>query len=208
MNRLKVLAVLAAFFAVAIGAGVVIAALGDTETASGTITVSSESADLYICEPGAVSGPDCGPDDSDGDELVFESDELLLPGEQSYYDIRLKNVGDRPFFVTDYQVNVDEVTDPGGDCPQSALRPGNSESNSYYYYGSWLWILGKDGDPHNDNDLGFGQTFGYDEENGDSPIYIAPGDYEDVRLRVYLDYYDSINCDGNEWNVNWEIDVN
>jgi len=205
MNRLKLLAVFAVFAAVAVGSGVVIAALGDTHTASGTITVSSESADLYICEPGAVAGPDCGPDDSDGDELVFESDELLLPGEQAHYDIRLKNVGDRPFVVTNAQVNFDEVADPGDDCPQYALQQGHPDN---YGGGSWLWILGKDGDPYNDNEVGFGQSFQHDEVYGNSPIYIAPGDYEDVRLRVSLNYYDSINCDGNEWDVNWDIDVN
>src|SRR3990172_11834758 len=39
---------------------VVYAQLTDTQTASGTITVSSTAADLYICEPNATPGPDCG----------------------------------------------------------------------------------------------------------------------------------------------------
>ena len=56
MKSLKFLGVLAAVAALAVGAGAVIAALGDSETASGSITVSSESGDLYICEPGAVQG--------------------------------------------------------------------------------------------------------------------------------------------------------
>ena len=204
MRKLKYLGVLAVFVTLAAGAGVVVAALGDTEDASGTINVSSESADLYICEPGNVDGPDCGPDDSDGAEIVFEGLEDLRPGDIVEYDVRLKNVGTVPFVVLDAEFEATETNDPDNDCPQGVL---SAYSDGYPYVG--VTILGKDGDWLNDNVYDVDAIrFPVFDSYQDLSIAIAPGDFEDVRLALRLNLQNSVNCDSNEWDVSWTFTVN
>jgi len=141
--------------AIAVGvlAGVVYAQLGDTQTASGSVNVAtSASADLYICEPGDIPGPECGEDDSGEDEAIFESVENMLPGDQVQWDIRLKNTGTEDWIISDARVTVVETVDPGNDCRNNALGTGrttNGSSNAGTTDG--VFILGKDGDAANDN---------------------------------------------------------
>jgi hypothetical protein len=205
MKHLRILAVFAAFGLLAVGAGAVIAALGDSETASGTITVSSESADLYICEPGTTPGPECGADDSDGAEIVFEGDEQFIPGESRYYDIRLRNVGQRSFVVTDLNFLINETADPGNNCPDHALWSGGHPNR--YWDSSAVWILD---DPAGDDSSSIDSIrFPYeDTSQSDSVIAIGPGEHEDVRLRLKMDLFDTENCDGNVWDVSFEFVVN
>ena len=75
-----------------------------------------------------------------------------------------------------------------------------------------VFILGKDGDPQNDNTGGVSGAPLFNMINGTGPfslhIRVAAGDYEDVRLRLKLGGAGTDNCDGNEWNVAWEFFVN
>lgn len=125
----------------AVSAGIVLAQLGDTQTASGTINAITTSADLYICEPDSTPGPACGSDDNGADEAVFETLENIVPGVEPQWDIRLKNVGTVDWIVSGIMFSAVITADPGNDCPANALRvthPG-------------VKILGKAGDSVNDN---------------------------------------------------------
>jgi hypothetical protein len=194
---------------VAAGAGVAFAALSNTENASGTVNVTSTSADLYICETGQVAGPACGSDDSDGAENIFESIEDLRPGETVTYDIRLKNVGTEPFLVSDASLSISEGADPGNDCPASPSPLYGSGPNDNYYNTWGVSILGKAGDADNDNTGEYPngipefqlETRSYTQ----LPIHIAAGDYEDVRLRLTMAVEGVGACDSNTWNVSWSF---
>lgn len=210
----------------------VYAQLSDSQTASGTVTVSSTAADLYICEPGATPGPDCGADDSDADETVFEGLENIRPGEIREWDIRLKNTGTEDFVVTGAPITILETTDPGGDCPDNALQPVQM---GFFFPPAvpGVLLVGKNGDPVNDNPSGLTglpafayESFGFVQTRN---IKIAAGDYEDVRLRLQLPFGISSspsptafptatpasptpagsieNCSGNEWSVSFVFTV-
>ncbi len=206
----RFITVAVALSAVGFLGGVVFAQLGDTQTASGTVNVTtSASADLYICEPDSTPGPDCGSDDSGGDESVFETFEDMLPGDVVKWDIRFKNVGTEHLLVTKggqwEPETVVETLDPGNDCPDGALRGPFPTS---------VTVLGKNGDEVNDNirDSLSGVTVFLREslfpsQSSRVHIKIAPGDYEDLRLRLELGAAGTEHCDGNEWNVSWDFTV-
>lgn len=197
----------AAAVAGAASVGLVLAALGDTQTATGSVNVSTTSADLYICEPGNVAGPACGPDDSDGGELVFENLEDIRPGDQVYWDVRLKNVGTVPFTIVDVGGTIAETSDPEANCPAGSLSYGSKAGYSYPPRG--LYILGKGGDDVNDNTYDYEIIrFRTESDSGDYNIVIAPGDYEDVRLRLKLARLGTENCDGNTWDVSYDFVAN
>jgi hypothetical protein len=209
----RLLAVAASVVAIAALSAVAFAQLGDTQTASGTINVSTTSADLYICEPDSTLGPDCGSDDSGADETVFETLEDMLPADRAQWDIRLKNVGTEDWIVTAGgqfdPVTVVETLDPGDDCPDGVLGEPFPTS---------VTVLGKDGDELNDNILVdspqhvpgaaiFVRESLFPSQSNRVQIKVAPGDYEDLRLRLELDTAGTENCGGNEWNVSWEFVV-
>ena len=206
-------------------AGIVFAQLGDTHMATGSINVTTISSDLYICEPDSTPGPDCGSDDSGGDEAVFEALENMRPGDLAQWDLRLKNVGTADWWLTGVTLNIVETVDPippgltaaSGDCPDRALA-GERFGDRY----GGISILGTstgDGyDEINDNvsedrappgvplfirnsqfNLGEWDTY---------HIKVASGDYEDVRLRLQLAAGGTKNCDGNQWDVSWQFTVN
>ncbi len=100
MKRGMFVAVLVVALAGAVSAGIVLAQLGDTQTASGTINATTTSADLYICEPDSTPGPACGSDDSGADETVFETLEDIRPGDRVEWAVRLQNVGVVDWLVT------------------------------------------------------------------------------------------------------------
>lgn len=209
MKQLKLLGLLGTLSALAIGAGLAYAALGDTQSASGSVNVSTTSADLYICEPGNAAGPACGSDDNDGNEAIFESLEDLRPGQTAQWDVRLKNVGTVPFMVTGVTLTTAENNDPGSDCPEGSLT-SSGPSDSYYNYPYGISLLGKNGDPANDNPYNNNDipAFSGETDYQGYGILIAPGDYEDVRLRLRLQLQNTANCDGNAWNVAWNFTVN
>ena len=214
---------------------VVYAQLTDTQTASGTITVSSTAADLYICEPNATPGPDCGSDDSDADEAVFETIEDLRPGQAIEWDIRIKNLGSADFLVTGVTLAITETADPGGDCPDGALQdarhPTSPFESPYSFWGgqgAGVFVLGKNGDDLNDNAsnvAGVPQFVRWFNPQGYPQfvnIRVASGDYEDLRLRLELPIVvpaptpaptpsptpaGTGGCDGNEWSVSWVFEV-
>ena len=201
-------------------ASVVFAQLGDSRTATGSLNVSTTSADLYLCEPNNVVGPTCGSDDSLADEAVFETLEDLLPGDRAQWDLRLKNVGTRDWWVTGVTLNILETDDPisaaTGDCPSGALR--GEFFGGLTVLGKGLQVIPGTGDT--------GDTILYDEVNdnfqgpppgvprfrgkiyGELPIRVASGDYEDVRLRLQLDYVGTEYCDANQWEAAWQFTVN
>ena len=185
--------------------GVAVAVLTDSQTATGTITATSTSADLYICEPG-VPGPACGSDDSGADEIVFETIEDISPGETVEWDIRLQNVGTTDWILSDVTVTIVETLDPGSDCPDAALVTGRDQINVNSSAGAF--ILGKAGDVFNDNPAPGGSFFlmawGTNSPRG---VFVAAGDYEDIRLRIELPTAGTENCDGNEWSLTYVFDA-
>jgi len=187
--------------AVGVIAGVALAQLTDSQTASGTITATSTSADLYICEPDSTPGPACGSDDSGADETVFETLEDIRPGETAQWDIRLKNVGTVDWTLSNAVLTIVETVDPGNDCPDNVLLPGRNVYDNWTNAGAF--ILGKAGDPINDNPLPGSSFYLYIWDGGARAVKVAAGDYEDIRLRIELSTSGTENCDGNEWNVSW-----
>ena len=210
-------------------AGVVFAQLGDSQTATGTLNVTTTSADLYLCDPNNVAGPACGSDDSLADETVFETLEDMLPGDLAQWDLRLKNVGTRDWWVTGVSLNILETTDPGpgatGDCPDGALHAERDLHGGLTVLGKLIAIAIGTGDET-------GTPLVYDETNDNvftsAPpglpafiqdsrfllqlpnmhVRVASGDHEDVRLRLQLDTAGTENCDANQWEVSWQFTVN
>ncbi len=212
--RRRLIVIAASLVAAGTLGAVVYAQLGATQTASGTVNVSTTSADLYICEPDSTPGPDCGSDDAGADEMVFETLEDMRPGDRIEWDIRLKNVGTQDWLVTDVTLEILESVDPGADCPDDALQP--PEIPSVPFVGGTpieigIFILGKNGDGRNDNPFGIPgvPVFQFDRSFPEVvvSIKVAAGDYEDVRLELVMGGAGTENCDGNEWNVSWEFTV-
>ena len=188
--------------AVGVVAGVALAQLTDSQTASGTITATSTSADLYICEPDSTPGPACGSDDSGADETVFETLEDIRPGETVTWDVRLKNVGTDDWVLANAVLTVVETADPGGDCPDNVLWSGRNLFDQWTNAGAF--ILGKAGDSINDNPVPGSSFFLFRWDYPEArAAKVAAGDYEDIRLSLQLNTYGTENCDGNEWNVSW-----
>lgn len=184
------------------GAAVVWATLGDTQSATGAVNVTTVSSDLYICEPNGTPGPACGSDDSADDEIIFETLEDMRPGDIVTWDLRLRNVGTVDWRVSGVTLISVEDVDPGNDCPSDALRQT----------ARGITILGKNGDEVNDNaGVGVGDRepiFRGETTNQQRHIDVAAGDYEDVRLRLGLDVVGTQNCDGNQWSFSWQFEVN
>ena len=193
MKRRLGIVLVALLVAVGVIAGVALAQLTDTQTASGTINATSASSDLYICEPGSTPGPDCGSDDSGADEIVFESQEDIFPGETKQWDIRLKNVGTTPWLIT--AAAPEGVVDLSGNgCAGWVLQQDQAT------------VLGKAGDEVNDNVWSSFQLTREINGYGIS-VKVAPGDYEDLRLRVRFASSGLENCGGNQWRVSWRFEV-
>jgi len=197
--RKRLIFVAVALVGVGAVAAVVFAQFTDTQSASGTITVSSTAADLYICEPDSTPGPDCGSDDSGADEAVFETLENIRPGEVVTWDIRIKNTGTEDFVLTGAALNIAEAVDPDADCPDNALQDGRhpitgqeSPQSFTAFPGVGVFVLGKSGDDLNDNPS---NLFGVPMFHRELSVFffpqfvnikVAAGDYEDLRLRLEL----------------------
>jgi hypothetical protein len=198
--RVAVVAVVAAFLAVA--AGVAFALFSDQQATSGAVGMATaDDVDLYICEPGGTPGPDCGSDDSGADEAVWETTEELLPGHDATWDIRLKNVGTYAWDTGAPTVTIMETADPGGDCD---AVPGVVAK-----------ILGKAGDAVNDNHaVSYWDMCGsyslLDLEAASYTCYtvhVEPGDYEDIRLHAPASSDWGNECSENAWSivVDWTV---
>ena len=204
---LRIMTIVAVTIGIGTIAGVAsaqLAQLGNSQTASGFVSVIDTSVDLYICEPGDKRGPECGSDDNDGDEFVFENLEDIKPGDLVEWDIRLKNVGNDSLIISDVTLNIREVLDPGDNCPDDALH-----AVDLGFGPRALRILGKDGDTVNDNPTreDFPQFPVVDPVTAVVlyNIRIAAGDYEDVRIGISMAGSGTERCDGNIWRVFWKI---
>lgn len=193
--------------------GAAVALFTDTQFTTGSVTsATAATIDLYICEPqpGGAGGPDCGPDDSANDEIIFETDEQLLTGldDAVHWDVRLRNTstGTAEWDLDTIRYSATETVDPGSDCnrlPRLDLR-----------------VLGKAGDRFNDNHVNV-DTVVIGE--GGAPIraafvvneeftnrvraHVEVGDYEDMRVRVSLDSDVGDECQGNAWDISlaWTV---
>ncbi len=120
---LVIVAVLAILVAATVG---IVFAFSDSQVASGGVTATSASVDLYICEASPdVPGAECANDDSGEDEMIFEGLEDLIPGSVAEWDIRLVNEGMNPWDVLAVDTQVSVASDPGSDC-QTLLLGGTS----------------------------------------------------------------------------------
>jgi len=201
--------------------GVAFAQLSSFQRASGSINVtSSVSADLYICEPNSTGGPDCGADDSGADELVFETVEDMLPGNVIQWDIRLKNIGTEDWMVVSAEVDINETLDPGNDCGvidiplrPPVIRPGPYVPGITILVDGGDNLLGENGVGPRYSDQGVavflaeGNYLATSDFFWEQHIKVAPGGFEDLRLRLELDQAGTTNCDGNEWDVGWTFHV-
>ena len=198
MKRLKIAISLSALLVFAVTAAVVIAQLADVQTASGNVSVTSTSADLYICEPGTATPPGCGSDDNGGDEAIFETLEDIRPGQIVWYDIRMKNIGDVTWTVMNVTLTITETSDPGGDCPDDALGPGVAIFMQTPYP-SQAGVY-----PHYTDAVPGAPVFRrWSSTTYTGAIKASPSGYNDVSLALQLSATGTENCDGNVWNVSW-----
>ena len=187
----------------------------DKQSATGAVNVTTVSSDLYICEPNGTPGPACGSDDSADDETIFEALENMRPGDVVQWDIRLQNVGPVDWEVQGVNLVISETADPGGGCPANALSPANRHPIVAQFTTGGVFVLGKNGDDKNDNATSVGGGLGllrwFNQPGGDqivTRLIVAVNDYEDLRLRLEMLSDPSVAlCDGNEWGVNWTIDI-
>ena len=128
-KRKLVAAILAIALGAALGGALVMAApWTDTQTASGTVTVSSTQDELYICDVTGVTDPRLPPeappaafnwcvgDDSGPDETILETDEALTPNSAASWDFYLVNIGTADWDITQLTTTITETVDPGADC--------------------------------------------------------------------------------------------
>jgi len=203
MKKIALMIALVAVFP-AVVAGVAFALFSDQHVASGAVGMATaDDVDLYICEPGSTPGPDCGPDDSGGDEAVWETTEELLPGHDATWDIRLRNVGSYAWDTGPPTVTITETADPGGDCSEVPSVEAK--------------ILGKAGDPENDNPWHSTTWPPYwycvegdlrAEEDGKCyVVHVEPGDYEDIRLHAAASSAWGNECSESAWSIelDWTV---
>ena len=212
--RWKVLTILVVLtLAGALGAGIVMGQVFQTsqQTSGPVSTASSEAPSLYICEPDSTAGPECGSDDSGADEAIFETDEGLWPSVTAIWDIRLRNVDIYNWDISGATGTWEKISDPGNDC---AITPVLS-----------LSVLGNAGGGKNDNHVSGSAC---DREVEVPPmfcseqqvccglvscsyckgtVHIAPGDYEDMRIRVRLPEDAPDECVDTAWalSIQWDI---
>jgi hypothetical protein len=131
----------------------------------------------------------------------------LRPGQEATWDLRLRNVGNTQWVMTGVVLDIHQTSNPTGSCDPTALNPrGVNAGGTESAYG--VFILGKNGDPINDNPRTSTQlAFANETVNDLRVIRVAPGDYEDVRLRVLLDGTLGLGCSGAQWSVSWTFTV-
>ncbi len=202
------LIVVAVLLAAAAGA-LVYAQLSDSQTASGTVSVTTTSPQLYLCEPPPGFASMCGDDDSGPDEVVFEGPENLARGQRATYYLLLKNVGTDRITVTSASLSISETSDPGSDCLDSALVPATNDAGlAGPTAGDPAGIFRYVDTQGDDVRTGQAPAFpGYGNSSQADSIVIDPNYADIVQLTVGLSSNGTVNCDGNEWNVAWNFEV-
>jgi len=203
-----------------------------TQTASGSVSATTASPGLYLCEP-EETGVGCGPDDSGADEIFFEGLENLLPSSFASSNLRLRNIGATPLDVLSAEPVVTEVADPGADCdltPSVTIRV----LGKVPYPIDFAWWCGPSGcypdrcgpmgcfpNRLNDNHgVAFGHATGvqlfprmledpqYVQEPGYGvAVHIEAGDYEDFEVDVMLPATAPDACEENVWDIEipWQV---
>ncbi len=225
MKRLFVLA-LAVSAGVALAVGVVLAGFLSQTTSATLSMATSDEPTLYICEPrelggAVVAGPDCGKDDDgtkDGppgpDEVIFEDDENAVPGSIRFWDIRLRNTGVDAWDLFPAIDTIDPV-DPAEDCtvkPEVSLVRilGKVAASGFNDP-----LSGATYDTVNDNHSFAGGNvpgaafFWLETFTSQYYVHVAPGDYEDLRIRVSFPTTAGEECVGSEWTltIDWNVGV-
>jgi hypothetical protein len=193
LRKLLIAAALAPIIAAVAGLGVLLGqGWTDTQSSSGTVTISSNTPDmLYICEPTGPGSEPCPGDDSGPDEMIFELDESLLPGgPEAEWRIRLRNISDLQWDVSDWAVVFTETADPGNDCdttPRLAVTTVTADD---------------------DHAVSFPPTFSADDASGIYRIHVEPNGEDDMRLVVWIPGSFPGECRGNAWDLNiaWTAD--
>jgi hypothetical protein len=196
---------LAIVFSVAVVGGVRAASeWADSQNASGEISVTSGSADLYVCEPTGSSGdPICLGDDSGADEIIFEDDEDMAPGSLKAWDVRLVNRGDLVWDVYDVLFSITEEIDENEDCNSLPVTLGFPDAPPGF---PPLTALEPYTDDHQTTGGGeFGPPFRF--LPGRTTVHVAPGEYQDVRIEVIMPADLPIACRGNAWNISFTFVV-
>jgi len=159
---------------------------------------------VYICEPATPNSNDgtCAAgagDDSGADEIIFETDEQMIPTSFAFKtrDIVLKNLrDDTSFDVNGVEVTFTETLDPGSDC------------NNLPSYSIYTW--------RNDDD-----HFGGSSvlplpivESLQSPgyffrVHVAPSQADDMQIRMWLPANTPEECEGGAWDVSiiWTAEI-
>ena len=187
--------IFASLVAIGLGVGaaaIVLAVFSDEQATTGPVMAAlATDIDLYICEPDAVPGPACGADDSLGNEIVFEGNEQLTPGEDAIADLRMQNIGTLPWDIDMFTIDVQESNDPNADCDAEVTIE--------------VRILGRDGDSVNDNHRDFfpepGHAIQRETASSFYFVHIEPGDYEDLRPRLSIPESAGNECSGNAWDL-------
>ena len=207
MIRYIVTALLVATFVGSVAtAGVLLAqTFKDTQTSSGAINVTTESADLYICEPSGTTGdPDCPGDDSLADEAIFENTENLFPGQTASWNVRLRNVGTMPWDVSDVQIVPVETFDPGNDCDDlpiigiTTLELKDDDHIDLETNDEALPALPgfRTEQRHLITHVGFGNPYHW------VTVHVAVGGKEDLKIRVTMPLTLAGECQDNVWDIN------
>jgi hypothetical protein len=210
--RWRLIAIAGSVVAAGVLIGVVFAQFTGTQTSSGTVNSTTDSPDLYLCEP-EDEGVGCGPDDSGADEIIFEGLEDLLPSSVASSHLRLRNIGTNPLDVTSAVPEVTEVDDPGNDCdlmPDVLIRVLGklpyvtsvyqqvNDNHGIEFANEWdLQIFPRAvGDPQ------YAQLPGYG-----TAVHIADTDYEDFSVEVMLPTTTPDACEDNVWDItiNWNV---
>jgi hypothetical protein len=186
---------------------------GGTQTASGTVNATTDSPDLYLCEP-AETGVGCGPDDSGADEIIFEGLEDMLPSSAASSRLRLRNAGANPMDVLSAVPAVAEVADPDNDCeavPDALIRVLGKIP---YVTNLWQNVYDNHGNEFADAQglQIFPRAIGDPQYLRDDPwhgtaVHIEPGDYEDFRVEVILLTTLPAACEENVWDITiaWNV---
>ncbi len=194
------------FIALGTVASIVLAQWTDTQNTTGAVNVTTESAELYICETG---GADCAVDDSGADEIIFEGVEDLYPGSTATYDFRLRNIGTLSWDVTSVTHGFTETSDPGTDCnDEPTVYFTVIDCNGNHFYGCTTSANPPPLPRFRKDDLGgCGCTIVPTAEYWQGNVHVEPGENEDMRAYVTLPSNAAVECQDNVWDlsVDWEV---
>lgn len=202
-----------------------VAVFTDTQYTTGEVTsATAATLSLHICEPigghDETGDPACPGDDNLDDEIIFENVEGLATGfaDHAHWDVRLRNAGDVLWDLHEVHYTATETADPGADCAvlpevhvtvlgQSFYEQSSKEVNDNHKYGDNPDNL-NGSRLYNDmtgwNHAINGQTF---YKSDAFRVHVAPGDYEDMRVKIWLSEEAGDECQGNAWDISlsWTV---